>query len=946
LTRYYSLLFLVALLCGPVFTGTAQKKDSTYVGLANGLVRDSVHNYVLQSATVSIYRASDSRLVSYQLSNNFGKFSFAELPVGVLLKAVVSYIGYQSYRHEFLIPADTRKVEFKPFQVLRADNELQEVAIVAKPPMQMNGDTLEINADAFTLDTNAVAEDLLRAVKGITIWGDGKITVNGKTIRKLTVNGKEFFGSDPKVALQNLPKNAIEKVQVYKEGAKTDDIEEPPMSMNIVLKKGKDKGMFGKIGAGYGTREHYAADGMLSAFSPKTQFSMVGSANNVNKAAYDITTLMNYSSFKGEGIDHNYQPDFSRQGLNTFHSAGFTYSHDFLGITTPQYSRAKTFRTDYLFNDTEQKVLENLLTVVSLNGDEKLLQDKRGTSNSSGLSHRSTGNFDYKSEKKDFMADFTLQNNRNEGLSTQDHRSLNSTTGEESRNRASQAFDNKQTKTYLKAAYASRWYYKKNKRKSVTFNIDYAFDRDKGDNISERITNFTSLTDPDKNQYFNRQYDQKSENTTHTSNFSTPNLIRIFKPTGMNRSRIELKNTLNMRQSNIMEHVADLDTLSRRYTTNDFLTNKSSYRTLDERPGLTFSRSFEKALDNRYRKTLRINLTGEGRFFRQKNSSDKAFQKIDRTYSAFLPSANISYTNSQSGEYESSYSLKYVTSTSFPGVDQLAPLVDSANVFYLHLGNPNLESTYKHELNFGFQHFTVGTNTFSLNTYLRLSTLGNYIADSSNYDALGRNIHYFANASGNRNLEFSNYLSKVFKMKAHQVQLSLTTNLFYYRNPLFINGEPIHALNIQGGQGVQIGYSFKDLFKLTAHPGITISSSRRKNTADFNTKALFTTLAAGVNLPGKIYITSNINYSKNTSSYSKPVNYAIWNANLGWRFMKGNNGELKFSALDLLRQNTSVVNYANNNSITRGTVNVLQQYFMVTLAYFPRKFGSTEAKKK
>ncbi|HEY9535714.1 MAG TPA: hypothetical protein VIQ77_14355, partial [Mucilaginibacter sp.] len=290
----------------------AQKKDTINVGTVTGLLRDSVHNYVMASATLAIYKVKDNELVSYQLSNNFGKFQFKLMPVGVPLRIVVTHVGYISTKKEFIISPKTKTIDLKTINIQRIDLSLKEVVIsAAQAPMQMHGDTLEFNASAFKLDTNAVMEDLLRKLPGVTVWGDGAITVNGKTISRLLVDGKDFFGGDNKIALQNIPKNSVQKVQVYQNKEDKDPIT-PKTEMNIVLKKDKKDGFFGKFGLGGGTREHYAADGMITYFSPKTQVAVVGAYNNVNKTAYNVNTLMGFNSFKGEGINNDYHSDFTR----------------------------------------------------------------------------------------------------------------------------------------------------------------------------------------------------------------------------------------------------------------------------------------------------------------------------------------------------------------------------------------------------------------------------------------------------------------------------------------------------------------------------------------------------------------------------------------------------------------------------------------------------------
>ncbi len=145
---------------------------------------------------------------------------------------------------------------------------LDEVIVTAIAPMRMNGDTLEFNADAFRLDSNATTEDLMRRLPGFTVWGDGDITYNGKKISSILVNGKPFLGGDFSVITQNLPKNSVDKVQLYQQKNESNPLDST-MNANIKLKKEVDVGFFGKLSGGLGTNKRYAADGMLGYFNKK-----------------------------------------------------------------------------------------------------------------------------------------------------------------------------------------------------------------------------------------------------------------------------------------------------------------------------------------------------------------------------------------------------------------------------------------------------------------------------------------------------------------------------------------------------------------------------------------------------------------------------------------------------------------------------------------------------
>jgi hypothetical protein len=156
------------------------------------------------------------------------------------------------------------------------------VVVTYTAPIRMNGDTLEINPGAFKMKGDAVVEELLNQVSGITIWSDGSITVNGKKVENLFVDGKPFMGStDARVATQNLPKSAIDKIQLYQEydRSKIGEVQQPQdslLTMNIKLKESNKKGYFGKLGVGYGTRERFESDFSFQTYNKQTNVGIGG----------------------------------------------------------------------------------------------------------------------------------------------------------------------------------------------------------------------------------------------------------------------------------------------------------------------------------------------------------------------------------------------------------------------------------------------------------------------------------------------------------------------------------------------------------------------------------------------------------------------------------------------------------------------------------------------
>ena len=262
MNKILQLITIISLiLCA--YNSEAQQINPNNIGSVKGLLQDTVHKYTIKSATISIYK-SDSTLLNYQLSNNYGEFSFGNLPLDHKYYIEVSHISYQLLRQSFELTSKQNAIDLKTLIVQPKEIALEEVQ-VRIPPIQMNGDTLEFNASAFKLDSNAVVEDLLRQIPNITLWGDGQITVNGKEVKSLLVNGKSFFGGDMKLATQNLAKNAVQKIQVYNKARNQQSTNpaDSTLEMNIKLKKGKDVGYFGKIGAGYGTDGRFETDASM-----------------------------------------------------------------------------------------------------------------------------------------------------------------------------------------------------------------------------------------------------------------------------------------------------------------------------------------------------------------------------------------------------------------------------------------------------------------------------------------------------------------------------------------------------------------------------------------------------------------------------------------------------------------------------------------------------------
>src|SRR5690606_15261220 len=309
-----------------------------------GFVIDSTHNNILRAVSVSIFEKGKETVDKVGLTDRFGKFEITDLAMNKPYIAEFTFLGYQKAIREFVLKQN-QELDLGHINMPFLENEIEAVDVI--PPVRMNGDTLEFNADAFQLDTNAVVEDLLRKLPGLVVWGDGAVTYNGREIPNVLVNGKPFFGNEMSIALQNIQKDAVKKIQVYDRRSQEKQREDPDdkkYEMNIVLKDGREKMYFGNAGAGVGTDDRYFGQLNFNLSTGKSQSTVAYSANNVNKSLNNIDQLLKNTTYKGVGINADFDSDFLRSGILNQHVLGARYQYDALG--TNEVGKQNIFKAD------------------------------------------------------------------------------------------------------------------------------------------------------------------------------------------------------------------------------------------------------------------------------------------------------------------------------------------------------------------------------------------------------------------------------------------------------------------------------------------------------------------------------------------------------------------------------------------------------------------------
>src|SRR5262245_22133815 len=266
-----------------------------------GKLADPADNKPLVGATVSLAPVKDSNSYHTGLSDSFGVFKFTGLSIDTFLLKV-SYVGYDEFRQIVAISDSIPDQDLRIIYVPKTTVQLSGVTVTSKtPPVQQKGDTIQFNASQFKVNPDATVEDLVKKMPGVTVARDGTVTTQGEQVRKVTIDGRDFFGYDASAALRNLPSEIVDKIQVFdrlSDQAQFTGVDDgnSQKAINIVTKTGMRNGQFGRVYAGYGTDERYSAGGNVSFFKNNRRISVVGLLNNINQQNFGTQDLLGVTS--------------------------------------------------------------------------------------------------------------------------------------------------------------------------------------------------------------------------------------------------------------------------------------------------------------------------------------------------------------------------------------------------------------------------------------------------------------------------------------------------------------------------------------------------------------------------------------------------------------------------------------------------------------------------
>lgn len=930
----FTLIFiLTAVSAKAQFSITGQLKDST--------------NEAISAATVMLLNLKDSTLANFTASDMKGNFSFKNIKkTGYILK--ITHFTYMP-QEIFIEPAEEKEMKLETIVLKPIANFLMEVVIrEAKAPIFIKGDTVEYDASTFKVPPGSTIEDLLRRLPGIDVDAGGNISTMGKDVKTVYVDGKAFFGNDPKAVTQNLDAQMVSKVQVFTEKSEQEKLTgisdgSQDKVMNVELKEEYKKGYFGKISAGYGWGEgaahRWLAKGNFNWFTDKQQLSFIGFGNNLNQSNSSWNDM---SEFYGQGMQFgNDNGDF---GFSIDRWGGYDIDYNMWlgggssgfsnngggGVNYNYYHKKVKFNAGYFYsvNKTFSDEFSNRQTFLE---DSVFWRTDTTHNNNLRQNHDFSTRFVYEIDSANNIivrANFRYTPNKNSYITDR----LFQTAEFTDINRLS--IDNKYQKDNLNFNVLTI-YNHKFKKKGRSFAISAFYGLKEGNTLDDikNMNEFYHAVSPSEQIKFLVKNNTNSEENNFKSS------LLYVEPLGKRLSLLgfyNFRNTLNQNRN----HSTDPQSVGSEI---DSLWLDYQNHTLYNRIGTSLNYAYNG-----------INLTLGGAFqsLILKGTCETKPEIVENLrptpYNNFIPYFSTYLHLPKNISLQGSYFYD----VSEPYMSYLFPMPNLSNSLYKTLGNPNLAPERYHSIseNFNYWH---NASMFGLYIFASAQFYENRIVYNQNTEFVEN--QGYVTISKPDNVKGGNSFSTRFSIRFPLVKTKLTMNIGANGNisnsPVFIN--QIKNITNSKGYGGDIGLDLIIGQRLSFDAGSSISQTFTQYSIQTDRNQSYLNIYAYMNVKWQVfkktYLEGNYNFSKYTNKQLE-FNQNIHKLNVSVRQVVGkkNQWELRLAAIDILNQEqkiwqTSVVNY-----IEYRTAPTLARYFLLTVSYNIKGFEvkDTEGRKK
>ena len=902
-----------------------------------GKVADKGDKSAIVGATIKLVSQRDSSQVRLVVTDKAGNFVFNNLNASGY-RLYISYSGYEKVEQRVNLQASN--ITPLSFSIAKVATNLGDVTVVAKAaPARQKGDTTEFSAGQFKVNPDATAEDIIKKLPGVTVAKDGTVTAMGEQVRKVTVDGRDFFGDDATAALKNLPASVIDKIQVFdklSDQAQLTGFDDgnSVKTVNIVTKSGIKNGQFGRIYAGVGTDSRYTAGGNVSFFKGDRRISLVGNFNNINLQNFASQDLLGVTSSSGGGGrgggGRGGQGGGGADNFNVGQASGISKTNA-AGINFSNvYAKKLTVTGSYFFNNSHNNN-ESLVNTETFADPKNQFSVQKSNSVTDNSNHRINMRFEYKIDSVNsifIIPSISFQKNSSTSFS-----SLNTYQGAaDSINNSLSNSSSDRNGFNIRNNILYRHSFAK-KGRTLSFGFNTTFTKNDGQSITDaKYRYYNSLGVFTKDSAQNRLSDNNTNGHTIGGN------VAYTEPIGK-KGQLQFDYTLSVQK------------------------NKSDQQTFAY-DGQKYTR-FDTILSNRFNNTITTNNAGINYRLGQSRDEQLSFglnfqharlesqrifpttTSVDQSFANILP--NLMWRKKISANVN--IRAFYRSSTNFPSISQLQDVVNLSNPLYVSSGNPGLKQSYTHFLS-GRYSYTNSKTSKSFFANLFLQAASNYISNATfiaNQDTViqqnivlkrGSQLTKPVNLNGYKSLRtFFNYS---MPLKFIKTTLNLSTGFSYSKLPGMVNYQKTFTNSYAYNGGVVLASNISEYVDFNLSYNANFTNSKTNTTNSTTSKSVNQVIGAQVNLLSKKGWFVQNDISGNTySGLSGGLNqrFWLWNAAIGKKFLKNKAGELKLSVFDLLKQNQSIVRTVNENSITDSQSQVLQQYFMLTFTYSLKNFG-------
>lgn len=896
-----------------------------------GKVIDDTGQLPLESATVYLTRASDSTVIDYTITDKSGIFVMKTRKIDkpVLLK--VSFIGYKTFvKEEKSLEQD---VDYGVIRLSEVENKLGEVVLKSEaPPVRIKNDTLEFNAASFKLRPDANVETLLKQLPGVEIDEEGKITVNGKEVNQILVNGKPFFDKDGKIALQNLPSDIINKVQVTDTKTKAEEISgkaatSDNASINLTIDEDKNKGLFGKLTGGYGTDKRYESSLLLNYFKDTRKISILASTNNINSTGFSMNEI-----FDSMGGGRNYSVwmdgngGFSVNGMRFGGGKGITTSNIFGANYADLWFKKADVNASYFYSSANS---ENTNRTSQLN----FLPDGNYTTESASKARdeKFAHNFN-------FLVDYNIDSTATISFNpkfARAHSSFRNVSSQSSADEAGQLLNesssNNLSDTDTGTFESATYFYKSFKKKGRSVGVRFENENKNEDSfdLDRSLTTFYKDTDddgvPDSATEDNR--DQLKRQRMLRDRYFTE--IEYSEPVTDSLSFSVRLQHIHERNADD-KHAFDFDPALAQYSAeNDSLTMFLESRQQMIVPGAGF-------VYNKKKYSISANFYTQITTFKTSGDYVGENYRVDKDY--MLPAVDA-YFNYRFSKSKSTW-ISYNYETNFPQAYQLLPIVNRSSALTTFVGNPDLDLEQQHYLYMNFRNFDYTTKS-GYTLYFGGQYYQTQIVGSTSYDESRKRTVGYLNAHDTYNLWYGANWSRSIKKEGENYKIAVSVSGGLDRSKGFIDGRQFDSRRIAFTPKVNFTYDYGELLTINPSYKFTYSDTHYSNYSI--DKASNVVHSFGLQTtsywPKHLVIGNDVSYSYNSNiadGFKK--DFYLWNVSVGYNFF-GDKLLAKVKVYDLLNQNQSSTRTISDTSIRDEENIVLKRYAMFSLTYKLEKFG-------